>query len=71
MSPTSTAGTPLSASIASASSPIRELLSYSDPIGTVYRLLGFDQAHVITNDSFVYQPWASPAMPSCSPRLLS
>ena len=60
MSPTSTAGTSLSASIASASSPIRELLSYSDPIGTVYRLLGFDQAHVITNDSFVYTAMGVP-----------
>ena len=50
----------LSASIASASSPIRELLSYSDPIGTVYRLLGFDQAHVITNDSFVYTAMGVP-----------
>lgn len=54
MSPTSTAGTSLSASIASASSPIRELLSYSDPIGTVYRLVDFDEAYVITNDSFVH-----------------
>jgi len=60
VSPTSTAGTLLSASIASASSPIRELLSYSDPIGTVYRLLGFDQAHVITNDSFVYTAMGVP-----------
>lgn len=54
MSPTSTAGTSLSASIVSASSPIRELLSYSDPIGTVYRLVDFDEALVITNDSFVH-----------------
>jgi len=54
VSPTSTADTTLSASIASASSPIRELLSYSDPIGTVYRLVDFDEAFVITNDSFVH-----------------
>lgn len=54
MSPTPTAGTLLSASIASASSPIRELLSYSDPIGTIYRLVDFDEAFVITNDSFVH-----------------
>ena len=60
MSPTSTAGTSLSASIVSASSPIRELLSYSDPIGTVYRLIGFDEAHVITNDSFVYTAMGVP-----------
>jgi hypothetical protein len=38
----------------SALSPIRELLSYSDPIGTVYRLVDFDEALVITNDSFVH-----------------
>ena len=54
MSPIPTADTSLSASIASASSPIRELLSYSDPIGTVYRLVDFDEAFVITNDSFVH-----------------
>jgi hypothetical protein len=54
VSPTSTADTSLSASIASASSPIRDLLSYSDPIGTVYRLVDFGEAFVITNDSFVH-----------------
>lgn len=54
MSPNSTAGTSLSVSIASASSPIRDLLSYSDPIGTVFRLVDFDEAYVITNDSFVH-----------------
>jgi hypothetical protein len=54
VSPTPTVGTSLTASIVSASSPIRELLSYSDPIGTVYRLVDFDEALVITNDSFVH-----------------
>ena len=54
MSPASVADASLSASIVSASSPIRELLSYSDPIGTVFRLIDFDEALVITNDSFVH-----------------
>lgn len=60
MTPTSTLDTSLSASIVSALSPIRELLSYSDPIGTVYRLVGFNQAHVITNDRFVYSALGVP-----------
>jgi len=44
----------------SALSPIRELLSYSDPIGTVYRLVDFDEAFVITNDSFVHAAMGVP-----------
>ena len=54
MSPTSLADASLSLSIATASSPIRELLSYSEPIGTVFRLVDFDEAYVITNDYFVH-----------------
>ena len=53
-------GTPPASPIASASSPIRELLSYSDPIGTVYRLVDFDEAFVITNDSFVHAAMGVP-----------
>jgi hypothetical protein len=60
VSPTSTVGTSLSESIVSASSPIRELLSYSDPIGTVFRLVDFDEALVITNDSFVHAAMGVP-----------
>jgi hypothetical protein len=54
VSPTSLVDTSLSSGILSASSPIRELLSYSDPIGTVFRLVDFDEAYVITNDRFVH-----------------
>ena len=60
MSPVSLVETSLSSSVVSASSPIRELLSYSDPIGTVFRLVDFDEAYVITNDRFVHAAYGVP-----------
>jgi hypothetical protein len=60
VSPVSLAEASLSSSVASASSPIRELLSYSDPIGTVFRLVDFDEAYVITNDRFVHAAYGVP-----------
>jgi hypothetical protein len=54
VSPTTLADASPSSAGASVSSPIRELLSYSDPIGTVFRLVDFNEARVITNDRFVH-----------------
>jgi hypothetical protein len=43
----------LAAEVLSTSSPIRSLLSCCSQIGAVYRLNGFDEALVITNDEFI------------------
>ena len=43
----------LAAEVLSSTSPIRGLLNYCSQIGAVYRLSGFSEALVITNDEFI------------------
>ena len=45
---------PLAAHLLAASSPMRGLLSSADPVGHVFRFVDFREAHVVTNDSFLY-----------------
>lgn len=53
MSTTSPAATSLTSEVIVASSPIRDLLAHSQQVGAVFRLNGFTEALVITNDKFV------------------
>ena len=43
----------LAAEVLSTTSPIRGLLSHCSQVGAVYRLSGFNEALVITNDEFI------------------
>jgi hypothetical protein len=45
---------PLAAHLLAAASPMRALLGTADPIGHVFRFVDFREAHVVTNDSFLY-----------------
>lgn len=50
----------LAAEVLSTTSPIRGLLRCCSQVGAVYRLSGFDQALVITNDEFIRRAYGVP-----------
>ena len=63
MNPTSSlVDASLASDLLASNSPTRELLAQSIQIGAVYRLVDFDEALVITNDSFVH---AATGVPRC------
>ncbi|MGH2744563.1 MAG: helicase HerA domain-containing protein, partial [Thermoleophilaceae bacterium] len=51
---------PFGANVLAAASPVRGLLTEADRIGGIYRLQGFREALVITNDEFVFRAHGVP-----------
>lgn len=51
---------PFGASVLAASSPVRSLLTDADRVGGIYRLSGFHEALVVTNDAPVFNAFGVP-----------
>jgi hypothetical protein len=51
---------PFGASVLAASSPVRSLLTEADRVGGIYRLAGFHEALVVTNDAPVFNAFGVP-----------
>jgi len=51
---------PFGASVLAANSPVRSLLTEADRVGGIYRLSGFHEALIVTDDDFVYRAHGVP-----------
>jgi Helicase HerA, central domain len=54
------ADSPFGASVLAESSPMRSLLTEADRVGGIFRLSGFHEALVVTNDAFVFRAHGVP-----------